>query len=87
MWELPIVASDWRGNRDVLTSEAGAIVFPVSAPFVGALANALQDALDQGNCWTAWGEQNRALFERKYKEKAKELWLARAVLAIDSQTR
>jgi glycosyltransferase involved in cell wall biosynthesis len=85
-WSLPIVASDWRGNREVLTGEAGAVCFPTK---VDALAHDLQtamrQALQQQAAWPAWGEANRRIFDERYCENVAQDWLANPILAVLSQ--
>lgn len=81
MWSLPIVASDWRGNAEVLTAAPEGLLFPVSAPLDRNLQSALEHAMERQEQWREWGKINRATFERQYREQPGELWLARPVLA------
>jgi glycosyltransferase involved in cell wall biosynthesis len=79
MWELPIIASRWRGNEDVLASSAGATMFPVEQPLDRQISHALTTALAAHEIWPQWGRVNRDLFERRYKEEPGDPWFANAV--------
>lgn len=86
MWGLPIVASDWRGNREVLTDEAGAICFKVAPNFLARdLESALKKALSARNEWTSWGKTNRQIFEKRYRDDGHTLWLAEPLLSLLSE--
>ena len=67
MWALPIVACDWRGNREVLGEPAGGICFAPRPDLAAALTGALQQAFAQRESWEEWGRRNRQTFEGKYK--------------------
>jgi glycosyltransferase involved in cell wall biosynthesis len=69
MWALPIIACDWRGNREVLgeAAAAGGIVFAPGPDLTAALTDALQKAFAQRERWVEWGIRNRKTFERQYK--------------------
>jgi glycosyltransferase involved in cell wall biosynthesis len=64
MWGLPIVASDWRANREVLGCDGGTnVIYEVSAgDQAGALENALERAIRDEDLWAAWGRKNRRRF-------------------------
>jgi glycosyltransferase involved in cell wall biosynthesis len=81
-WKLPIVASQWRGNGDVLTSHAGAITFPVSTDLDRGLAVALEQAFENRSGWREWGETNRTIFEERYRENGKESALVSALRGL-----
>jgi glycosyltransferase involved in cell wall biosynthesis len=81
-WRLPIVASDWRGNRDVLTADAGAICFPVSSSLADDIVAALAQALEQRDQWTEWGQRNRTIFEQRYDENRARDWLVEPLLSL-----
>lgn len=70
MWELPIVACDWRGNREVLSDEFGGVLFQPRIDFAAALTEAIETALAQRHQWTTWGLSNRNIFLRRYKVEA-----------------
>ncbi|MGH9905878.1 MAG: glycosyltransferase family 4 protein [Pyrinomonadaceae bacterium] len=67
MWALPVVACDWRGNREVLGESFGGICFPPGSNLAGALTDALRESFVQRGHWTEWGQRNRQMFETKYK--------------------
>jgi glycosyltransferase involved in cell wall biosynthesis len=81
-WKLPIVASKWRGNSDVLTPRAGAVCFPVSSSLTDDIANALEQALQQRSQWEEWGRTNRSIFEQRYRENEAEEWLVEPLLSL-----
>jgi glycosyltransferase involved in cell wall biosynthesis len=81
-WKLPIIASNWRGNSDVLTSRAGAICFPISASLSRDIADAIEQSLQQRANWRQLGEINRTIFEQRYQENGAEKFLADALLAL-----
>jgi glycosyltransferase involved in cell wall biosynthesis len=81
-WKLPIVASRWRGNSDVLTPRAGAVCFPVSSPLSGDIATALEQTLQERAKWREWGEINRSIFEQRYRENESDEWLLEPLLSL-----
>ena len=81
MWSLPIVACDWRGNREILGESFGGICFPPGLDLSSALTEALRQALAQQGTWEEWGKRNRRTFEMKYK---KESFPARLTHVLES---
>jgi len=81
-WRLPIVATRWRGNFDVLTPRAGAICFPVSSSLTQDIANALEQAIQQRSKWVEWGGINRSIFEQLYRENETKEWLVEPILSL-----
>lgn len=81
-WRLPIVATKWRGNYDVLTPRAGAICFPVSSTLAEDIATALEQAIQQRDKWIEWGRINRSIFEQRYSEDGARNWLAEPILSL-----
>ncbi len=61
MWGLPIVATDWRGNREVLGADFEGICHPV-----GDLVAGLETALAQTRAG-AWTGRNRQHFLDRYR--------------------
>ncbi len=66
MWGLPIIATDWRGNRDVLGGDFEGICHARGEDPVASLAAALADACDGLRRKTAWTGRNRQLFLDRY---------------------
>jgi glycosyltransferase involved in cell wall biosynthesis len=62
MWGLPIVATDWRGNRDVLGGGFEGICYPVGDDLAAVLAAAVAKVRAK----TAWPGGNRQLFLGQY---------------------
>ncbi len=67
MWGLPVVACDWRGNREILGQSFGGICFSPGSNLATSLTDALRKAFAQRENWTQWGQRNRLIFENKYK--------------------
>jgi len=70
MWGLPIVATDWRGNREVLGADFEGVCFPIGADFAASLAEALGSAIETSRGKTAWTGRNRRLFLERYRADA-----------------
>ena len=67
MWGLPIVATDWRGNRDVLGREFEGICHPVGQDLAESIADALAIAIQTLRRKTEWTGRNRQLFLARYR--------------------
>jgi glycosyltransferase involved in cell wall biosynthesis len=72
MWGLPIVATDWRANAEVLGGLVGGICYLPGTDHVISLTRALEEALDRRDDWPAWGARNRQRFHRFSFERADE---------------
>jgi glycosyltransferase involved in cell wall biosynthesis len=81
-WKLPVVASRWRGNSDVLTPNAGGVTFPVSSSLPQNIATALEQALQERAKWQQWGEINRSIFEERYREIESDQSLLESLLSL-----
>jgi len=68
MWRLPIVASDWRANREMLGDPPGGRCYELGDDPVAALEGALGAALGERARWAAWGEANRARYEARFRD-------------------
>ena len=68
MWGLPIVATDWRGNRDVAGPDAWYCPVPKDLKIETLLAEALRTALRSRTQWPARGEAMRRRFVTLYSE-------------------
>jgi glycosyltransferase involved in cell wall biosynthesis len=82
MWALPIVACDWRGNREVLGDKFGGILFQPYPDPASALAQALLEAVAAREKWKEWGLQNRRMFEQNYKLKSSQSRLAQILESL-----
>jgi glycosyltransferase involved in cell wall biosynthesis len=67
MFGLPILATDWRGNGDVLGDPPGGIVFPSGPQLARQIEWAIREALTRRNEWESWGRRNRKRFESHFK--------------------
>lgn len=67
MWGLPVVASDWRANREVLGPGENWLYDPANA---AGLAHALKKALEQKAEWKSCGRANRRRYETNYRPGA-----------------
>jgi glycosyltransferase involved in cell wall biosynthesis len=67
MFGLPILATDWRGNRDVLGDSPGGIVFPADAALAIRIEQAIREAVARRNEWSLWGAKNRQRFESHFQ--------------------
>lgn len=68
MWQLPVLATDWRGNREVLGERAGGRCYPVGPDAAASLQAALADALENRRLWARWGEANRRRYEELFRD-------------------
>jgi glycosyltransferase involved in cell wall biosynthesis len=68
IFSLPILATDWRGNRDVLGHKPGGILFSTDAPLAQQIERAIREALARRDDWPAWGLENRARFESHFMQ-------------------
>jgi glycosyltransferase involved in cell wall biosynthesis len=88
MWGLPIVATDWRGNRDVLGREFEGLCHPTGPDLAAAIAVALTEALEKVRAGSAWIGRNRQIFLDRYCETAKSSDYPRVALRwLDEETR
>jgi glycosyltransferase involved in cell wall biosynthesis len=67
MWGLPILATDWRGNADVLGDPPGGIIFPALEPLPDRISEALAQFIASRHHWPEWGQQNRARFVERFR--------------------
>jgi len=73
MWALPIVATNWRGNRDVLGAEPGGICFDPDPPLDASIEKALLEFLREPDRWSAWGEANRQCYVEFFRTENTDL--------------
>ena len=81
MWGLPIVASQWRGNEDVIGSSDGCILFSPASSAV-ALADGLRKMIQRREKWPELGRQNRELFLTRYHPNGRRDSLSELLVAI-----
>lgn len=67
MWGLPIVATDWRGNRDVLGGDFEGICHAPGEDPAASIAAALADAIETLRRKTVWTGRNRQIFLDRYR--------------------
>jgi glycosyltransferase involved in cell wall biosynthesis len=79
MWALPIVATDWRGSREVVGEDVGGICFRPEPGLSGALTGALIAALEEQPQWRTWGAKNRERYQLLFKNDPLHSRLAAAV--------
>ena len=85
MWGLPIVASQWRGNQDVIGGSDGSLLFSPSDS-VAALADSLRAMFRQREKWPELGQRNRELFLSDYHPSGRRRSLADLLVDIANQT-
>jgi glycosyltransferase involved in cell wall biosynthesis len=67
MWGLPIIASEWRGNADVLGDSPGSSTFAPPGSDE-SLQNCLRAILARPENWSAMGKANREVFLARYHD-------------------
>ncbi|NNE92289.1 MAG: glycosyltransferase family 4 protein [Verrucomicrobiales bacterium] len=69
MWGLPIVATDWRANAEVLGENfGGELAQPDEAgDFTAGLETALADLIEREESWSALGMKNRKEFLARFR--------------------
>lgn len=82
MWALPVIACDWRGNREILGETLGGVCFRPGVNLAISLSNALREAFAHREDWTEWGKRNRQTFENKYKAENFPARFAHALEAL-----
>jgi glycosyltransferase involved in cell wall biosynthesis len=84
MWGLPVVATDWRANREVLAEASDVAIHPYQPDLQNEMMLALRTmatAVRRGEVST-FSSPNRAVFERRYLAKVGRSALADAVVAL-----
>jgi glycosyltransferase involved in cell wall biosynthesis len=66
MWSLPVLACDWRGNREVLGNPPEQLLFPPEPDLTSQLQRALANVIAQRGRWSEWGNRNRQVFLERY---------------------
>lgn len=79
MWGLPIVATDWRGNAEVMGPEPGGLLAAAEKDLAGSLEYQIGEALDRCGEWQKWGTGNRRRFLTEYQIESLEKRLQKIV--------
>jgi glycosyltransferase involved in cell wall biosynthesis len=82
MWSLPILATDWRGNRDVLGETFEGVCFEVGDDLAASLESALERSLTKAISEPSWGRKNREIYEARYRSEEQAPHYARIVHAL-----
>jgi glycosyltransferase involved in cell wall biosynthesis len=84
MWSLPVVVTDFRGNKEVLggADSPGGICFDPGPNLAATLFIALQDAFGKRDSWSRWGERNRVEFENRFEKDRFPMRLSNALLNL-----
>jgi glycosyltransferase involved in cell wall biosynthesis len=67
MWALPIVATDWRGNREVLGPDFDGVCHSVTPNLSTSIAAGIEQALVQRTADPSFGSRNRDLFLARFR--------------------
>jgi len=67
MWGLPIVATDWRGNRDVLGADFEGVCHPIGSDLAVSIETALAAAIQTLRAKQPWTGQNRQRYLSQYR--------------------
>lgn len=70
MFSLPVVVSDWRGNKDVVGEAPGGVLFPIGGNLKRELEDAVRHAFSRSAEWEAWGMRNRQRYEALFRSDA-----------------
>ena len=84
MWGLPIVASQWRGNGDVIGNSDGCILFSPASSAMG-LADGLREMIRRREEWPELSQHNRKLFLSHYHRSGRRNSLADLLVTIANQ--
>ena len=84
MWGLPVVASDWRGNADVLADSPGSATYrpPESGQ---ALVDCLRGVLRNRHDFPEMGRANRRIFATRYDSGCERQSLPGLLLELAAQ--
>jgi glycosyltransferase involved in cell wall biosynthesis len=84
MWGLPVIATDWRANREVLDGASDAVIHPYQPHLqdeIGSALRAMAVGLRRGEV-PCFSSANRAVFERRYLAKDGSSALTDAVVEL-----
>jgi glycosyltransferase involved in cell wall biosynthesis len=87
MWKLPIVATDWRANAEILGNPPGGVCFLPGEDLADTLRAAIEACLHQRDSWREWGRVNRERYLAVTTFEHEPLLNAvKAVLAANAST-
>ncbi len=72
MWSLPVVATDWRANSEVLGENHGGALARVDQNLSENLAEAMHQVIERQESWPEMGERNRAHYLKHFEIKTLE---------------
>lgn len=83
MWGLPVVATDWRANAEVLAG-ADAIVYDTSPDLTDGTERALRAAVTKltDGSWPTFSARNRDCYEQRYRAGAGESDAVEAIARV-----
>ncbi len=76
MWSLPVLACDWRGNREVLGNPPEQLLFSPNPDLTSQLQRALANLMAHRDRWAEWGKRNREIFLDRYDASRNKARLA-----------
>jgi glycosyltransferase involved in cell wall biosynthesis len=80
MWELPIVATEWRAHSEILGVPPGGICYAPGTDTARSLERALSTAIEAREEFETWGGNNRTRFREQFDDSRSPL---RAFIAGD----
>ena len=66
IWELPIIASNWRAAGEIMGEAPGGICYEIGDSHESALEKALFKIMKSPELWTKWGQANRRRYEKLF---------------------
>lgn len=87
MWDLPIIATDWRGAKNVLTPNFHGRLVDSNPLTANRLANSIGDLLDHQHEWTRAQGRNRRIYLDNYSDSCKSNHLADSIQKIIEECR
>ncbi|MGC1479939.1 MAG: glycosyltransferase family 4 protein [Chthoniobacterales bacterium] len=70
MWGLPVLATDWRGNSDILGDPPGGIVFSPEGDLASRIEETLERAMEDRSRWSDWALRNRRRFCEHFRRNS-----------------
>jgi glycosyltransferase involved in cell wall biosynthesis len=69
MWQLPIVATDWRAHAEILGTPPGGVCYLPGEDSAASLERALETAIQSRHQFDEWGKQNQLRFRRHFDDR------------------